>query len=84
VNCVKPLIKADVDENDVRLVHLCAIKAYYQIVLMQLDSVSSFSAGEVSYSMDTSSSTKAKMLLDEALSSCKDLIDTSAFAFKAV
>jgi hypothetical protein len=84
VNCVKPLIKSESDENDVRIIHLCAIKAYYQIVLLQDEGVNSFSAGEVSYSVDTSTVSNIKLLLKDALLDCKDLINISDFAFEVV
>lgn len=84
VSCVCPLIKEGQDENDIRLIHLCAVKAYYQLLLMQYDGLSSFSAGEVSYSMDTSVLSNAKALLEEAVAACVDLIHGSDFAFRAV
>lgn len=84
VNWVNSLIKQEQSENDVLIVHLCAAKAYYQISLMQNDGVSSFSAGEVSFSMGNNSLTSAERLLEDALTSCGDLIVNSSFAFKAV
>ena len=84
VESVRPLIKNDVDENDVRIIHLCAVKAYYQIALTQCDGMSSFSAGEVSFSMDTSYPDRAKALLDEAYKGCGNLIGSNDFAFEVV
>lgn len=83
VSCIGALIKNSEDENDIRIVHLCAVKAYYQLSLVQDDGISSFSAGEVSYSRDTSAHGRAKALLDDAVSACADLI-SGGFAFKAV
>lgn len=84
VNCVMPTVKEGVDENDARIVHLCAVKVYYQLALTQNDFISSFSAGEVSYSTDTSMPSRARALLDDALCSCADLINGSDFAFRVV
>lgn len=83
VSCINPLIRTE-DENDIRIVHLCAVKAYYQILLMQNEGVSSFSAGEVSFSADNSALAAAQKLLEEAMSSCSSLMTDSSFAFKAV
>ncbi len=84
VNCVMPIIKDGVDENDARIVHLCAVRVYYQLALTQNDFVSSFSAGEVSYSTDTSLPSRAEALLNDAVRSCSDLINGSDFAFRVV
>ena len=84
VHCVVPIIKDGVDENDARIIHLCAVRVYYHLVLMQNDFISSFSAGEVSYSTDTSLPSRAKALLDDATRSCSDLINGSDFAFRVV
>lgn len=84
VNWVKSLIKQEQNENDALIVHLCTVKAYYQISLIQNDGISSFSAGEISFSADNNSFTGAKKMLEDALSSCSHLITDSSFAFKAV
>lgn len=87
VSCVESLLKDKKSGRDVRIIHLCAVKAYYQIVLMEQnnDGVTSFSAGDVSYSVDTSSADRARALLDIALSECRELmVSSSSFAFKAV
>ncbi len=84
VNCINPFIKNEDNENDIRIVYLCAVKVYYKIVLLQSDSVSSFSAGEVSFTLDTSAAEGARALLDDAESACVELIDYGGFVFKAV
>lgn len=84
VSWVNSMLKQEQSKNDALIVHLCAAKAYYQISLMQNDGISSFSAGEVSFSTSNNSFASAKCLLDDALSSCSDLIVNSSFAFKAV
>lgn len=84
VNCVNTLLKENADENDARIVHLCAMKAYSQIEVLHNDDVASFSAGDVSFTRDTSSKDKAGLLLQEALNACSDLVSVSGFAFKAV
>lgn len=74
------------DENDSRIVYLCAAKALYESALInQSECVSSFSAGDVSYSVDpTSIAERAKALYDSAMSECAALIKSGTFAFKAV
>lgn len=84
VNCVRPMIKEGVDENDIRIIHLCVLKAYYQYLLTHDDFISSFSAGEVSYSVDTCAPLRIKSLLDEAANACKDLMSCDDFAFLVV
>ncbi|MCM1114361.1 MAG: hypothetical protein NC397_02570 [Clostridium sp.] len=83
VNCVNTLLKENADENDTRIVHLCAMKAYSQIEVLHNDDVASFSAGDVSFTRDTSSK-GIELLLQEALNACSDLVSVSGFAFKAV
>lgn len=72
--------------NDARIVNLCAVKAYYQIVLTSCadDGITSFKAGDISYTRDLSSVSRAKALLETALADCSDLIKNSRFSFKAV
>lgn len=82
---VASLLKNPQDENDARIVNLCAMRAYYQIILMSdNDDITSFKAGDVSYTKDTSSVSRARALLDFALESCSDLVQNNGFAFKAV
>lgn len=88
-SCVNSLLKNPDEENDVKIIHLCASKAYYHIETINKDDVSSFKAGDVSYTMDTSSFDRAKELYEEALNSCRDMLKTesissSPFEFKAV
>ena len=83
VKWVSSLIENEKNENDALIIHLCAVKLYYQISLLHNDSVSSFSAGEVSFSMENSMES-ARKLLDDAILSCKKLLTGNCFAFKAV
>lgn len=84
VSTVSQIIKDEKDENDIRIVYLCAVKAYYFLTLIQSDGISSFSAGEVSFSLDASAHSRAKALLNEAVLACSELISRNEFAFKAV
>ena len=53
---INSLLKNDGDENKNTVVFLCAARAYYQYVLTnQSEGITSFKAGDVSYSIDTSS-----------------------------
>lgn len=84
VSTICPMINEGVDENDARIVYLCVLKAYYHIELLRHDDVSTFKAGEVSVSVDTSALANAKMLLDEALTECSSLIKSKDFDFRVV
>lgn len=84
VECVKAKLKNKDDSEDSGIIHLCAVKAYYQIVLMQEDEISSFSAGDVSYSKNSSAVDKAEKLLKAAEKDCCTLLKCSDFAFKVV
>ena len=84
VSWVESLLKQEQSENDALIVHLCAAKAYYQISLVQNEGINSFSAGEVSFSVDNNTSTAAEKLLEDALRNCSELLIDSSFAFKAV
>ncbi len=85
IACVASQLKNPQAENDARIVNLCAMRAYYQIILISdNDDLISFKAGDVSYTRDTSSVSRARTLLDLALKSCSDLVQNNGFAFKAV
>lgn len=73
-------------ENDYRVVHLCAVKVYYQLVLMQKtdDSITSFKAGDVSYTKDSSFNMQARELLSLALQDCRGIVSDSGFAFEVM
>lgn len=87
IACVQDILKDSEYENDTRIVHLCAVKAYYRISLLRdADSqgVKSFKAGDVSYTADTSSAEVAKRLLEDALADCSRLIKRENFTFRVV
>ncbi len=73
-------------EQDSRVVHLCAVTVYYRLVLMQKtdDSITSFKAGDVSYTKDGSLSGQARELLSLALQDCRGLVKDCGFAFEVV
>ncbi|MDE5985390.1 MAG: hypothetical protein K2H13_09070 [Eubacterium sp.] len=85
VACISSHLKDIKNENDSRVVRLCAAKAYYQIVLSNNeDDITSFKAGDVSYTRSLSSVTRAMAILDAAKSDCSALIKSSSFSFVAV
>ena len=86
VSYVSSVMKNADDENDARIIHLCAVRAFYCILLTQStsDGITSFKAGDVSYTMDMSALKGARVLLDMAVQSCSNLIKTEGFAFEAV
>lgn len=82
---VDAMLQSDEDENDIRVVTLCAMKAYYQIILSQKDDgIVSFKAGDVSYTKEETSVSRAKELLRVAEENCSGLVYGGSFAFKAV
>lgn len=68
------------------IIRFCAVKAYYQIVLAdnEDDGITSFKAGDVSYTKDSSSAERAEKMLKLAMRDCGELIKNSSFSFKAV
>lgn len=75
------------NENDSRVVYFCAVRVYYQLALMQKngDCVTSFKAGDVSYTKDNSSFiSQARELLSLALQECGGLVGDSGFAFEVM
>lgn len=81
---VKALLKDEAHSNNARIMHLCAVKAYYHIMLTQEDEINSFSAGDVSYSKNTTALGRAEKLLNTAINDCSDLLKNKGFAFKVV
>lgn len=86
ISCIAPLLKNEEDENDSRIVYLCAAKAYYRIVLTRSsdDGIVSFKAGDVSYETDASSLPKAKELYETALEDCSAMLESDGFVFRTV
>lgn len=83
------VLKNKENENDSSIVHLCAARAYYQILLIsQRDDITSFKAGDVSFSRASSDLENAQRLYELALEQSSELLNssgsTNAFAFKAV
>lgn len=83
---INSLLKSSDDENNSCVVFLCAAKAFYRYALTnQSDGITSFKAGDVSYSVDTSSALEnARAIYNFALEQCTSLIKNSCFAFEAV
>lgn len=84
--CTEALLKDAEYENDLRIVRLCAVKAYYQIVLSdnEDDGITSFKAGDVSYTRDSAPAARAEKMLELAVRDCSALIKCSSFSFRAV
>lgn len=88
---VDSLLSDSENENSPQIVYLCASRAYYQILLVnQSDDVTSFKAGDVSFTRDTSALENSKDLYNLALEQCGEFISSDNklskdnFAFKAV
>ena len=83
---INSLLKSSDDENNSCVIFLCAAKAYYRYMLTnQSDGITSFKAGDVSYSLDTSSALEnARAIYNFALEQCASLIKNNHFAFEAV
>ena len=80
---INSLLKSSDDENNSCVIFLCAAKAYYRYMLTnQSDGITSFKAGDVSYSLDTSSALEnARAIYNFALEQCASLIKNNHFAF---
>ncbi len=83
---VDSLLKSSEDENKTCVVFLCAARAYYQCLLTnQSDGVTSFKAGDVSYSLDLNETVKnARAILDFALAKCAPIMKDENFAFEVI
>ncbi|MCC8073248.1 MAG: hypothetical protein LIO62_03890 [Clostridiales bacterium] len=73
-------------ENNSAVVYYCAVKAFYRQVLLEntQSGITSFSAGDVSYTKGTTSEENARLLLETALAECGGVINEGSFAFKVV
>lgn len=84
VRSVEQLLKDDESTEDNRIIYLCAVKAFYHIALSEKDDICSFSAGDISYSKNSSAADNAEKLLNDAVNGCRALLRSTGFAFKAV
>jgi hypothetical protein len=87
IEYINSILANSENENDVRIVNLCAVNTAVKIKLAENfsdESVMSFSAGDVSFSKDTSSFDNLSQLLKIAYIECKSLICDNGFSFKAV
>ena len=84
VKSIEQLLKNDESIHNKRIVYLCAVKAFYRIVLSEKDDICSFSAGDISYSKNSSAIENAEKLLKDAFKDCHDLLKDTVFAFKVV
>lgn len=70
---------------DKRFIHLAGVKCLYQLLLLnQSESPSSFSAGDISYTMSSAGIDSVRELYNQALFDCKALLEDASFSFKAV
>ena len=83
---VDSLLKNEEDENKACIVFLCASRAYYQCLLTnQSDGISSFKAGDISYSVETNEAlNNARAICDFALAKCTALLKDERFAFEVI
>ncbi|MCM1285168.1 MAG: hypothetical protein NC213_08270 [Acetobacter sp.] len=73
--------------DDLRIINLCAAAAAVKIAVIKdvdSDDISSFSAGDVSYTKDTSPIDRLKALYEIARNECGAMIYDNAFSFEAV
>ncbi len=78
-------IKTSELEEDRRVIYLAAAKCNYQILLLnQSESLTSFKAGDISYTMSSASVEGARELYNQAVKDCADLLRNESFAFEAV
>ena len=84
VKSIEQLLKNDESIQNNRIVYLCAVKAFYRIVLSEKDDICSFSAGDISYSKNSSAIENAEKLLKDAFKDGRDLLKDTVFAFKVV
>lgn len=68
------------------VIHLCAARAYLEIMLSSTDEdVTSFKAGDISFTRNTSTLENARELYSMALDACSPLLKSGgSFAFKVV
>lgn len=84
-SCISSMLSSADYENDARIVHLCAAKAYVKLLLInQGDDVISFKAGDVSYTKGISCIENARQIYAMAADDCREMLKADGFAFKAV
>lgn len=73
-------------ENNSQVVFLCAVRAYYILLLSDANGcVASFKAGDVSFSRDGDSEKEnVRLLYEFALNQCGEYLSSDSFAFFAV
>ncbi len=73
------------DSESDKGIMLTAAKAAYEISLYKYgDGVTSFKAGDVSFSMNGEAVKNAERAYENALSDCRDIIKDSGFVFRSV
>lgn len=78
-------IKDDTDSGNSRIEMLVAAMVNYQLaIITSNDDVSSFKAGDISFTQNTEKVKNAKQLLDNAKENAFDLIIDNGFAFLGV
>lgn len=84
ISVVSNLVLDDA-HGDEQAEYLAAAKANYDICLIaDCDGVTSFSAGNVSFSKTAQSTISAKQFLDEAMKNASSIINDNSFAFLGV
>lgn len=73
------------NENDPRILHFAAAKSYYQILLLdQSENITSFKAGDISYTASSAAIDGARELYFQSAKDCGELLKDSSLMFKAV
>ncbi len=86
VDCISPTVDEEL-QNDERVIFYCAARALYDLRLVEsmgADYVTSFKAGDVSFTRDSSVLEGAEKLLETARAQCSGIIGDGGFSFKAV
>lgn len=84
---IQPLIRDNADENDIRILILCAAKLNFRLCssASEEDEVTSFEAGDVSVSLNPYASTeKAEKELQRATLAASPLLRDDSFLFRQV
>lgn len=84
-DCVVSQLRDSKYETDSRITHLAAAKCCYRLLLLnQSENLTSFKAGDISYTVSSAAVDSAKELYLQAIRDCAGMLEGGAFAFKAV
>ncbi len=81
VNGVNKMMKSAEPE---KCALLAAARAAYEIALLRSGGVTSFKAGDVSFTVNADAVKNAKEIYENALADCSDVVNDGGFVFKTV